>query len=251
MRNKALIIVLLILLLSILALCITTAINGALTLYYSEPTSITEYFPFAQSVARTLSLLAFILIYCKTWFYGESPGNAFADIFLLSAALVELRVFYDYAELTGLCYVSPVVLSRLVLFSVILMLLSLISSALYYQNNEYRAVSLLKGFIFTVAIIMSLLLPISLSFEDLFISIPTYWIFIILCATAFIAYLILMFTEPPGIGTFKHLASIVIVGGTFAIFFFSISYADLVGSILLTIGYTVNAILSARNAIKL
>ena len=251
MRNKALIIVLLIVLLGILALCITASVNCAMTLYYAENTSISDYFPFAQSLARTLSLLAYTLIYCKTWYYGESPGNAFADLFLFSAALIETRVFYNYTELTGICFVSPVVLNRLLIGSVILMLLSIISSALYYQNNEYGAVSLLKGLDFATAIIMGLLLPVPLDFENLFITNPSYWIFIILCATAFVACLILMFTDPPGIGTFKHFASILIVGGTFAIFFFSISYADLVGSILLTLGYVANAILSASNSIRL
>lgn len=250
MRNKALILVLLIVLLSILALCLAISINCARTLYLTPNTSFADYLPFIQSLARTISLLVYVLIYCKTWFYGESPGTAFGDLFLFSAALIETRVFYNYETITGKCYISPVVLSRLLLFSVILMLLSLISSALYYQNNEYGAVSLLKGIDVGSALVMSLLLPISLSFEDLFIAIPTYWIFIILCATGFVAFLILMFTEPPGIGTFKNLSLILIIGGIFAIFFFSESYADLVGSILLTIGYTANSIFSARNAIR-
>jgi hypothetical protein len=251
MRNKALIIVLLIVLLGILALCITAAINGGMLLYYSIDATIFDYFPFAQSLIRTLSLLAFTLIYCKTWYSGESPGSAFTDLYLLAAALVETRVFNDYTNLTGICFVPPVVLSRLLIASVILMLLSIISSALYYQNNEYGAVSLLKGLDTATAIIMGLLLPVPLSFENLFLSVPTYWIFIILCATAFLACLILMLTDPPGIGTFKHLSSILIVGGIFAIFFFNITYADLVGSILLTLGYTANAILSASNSIRL
>ncbi len=251
MRNKAFIIVLLILLLSVLVLCITTAINGAMTLYYASNTTFTDYLPFIQSLVRTLSLLVYTLIYCKTWFYGESPGSAFADLFLFSAALIELRVFYSYEQINGTCFLSPLLLSRILLFSVILMLLALISFALYYQNNEYSAVTLLKGLDIATAIIISFLLPVSLSFEELFLSVPTYWIFIILCATAFVAFLFLMFTEPPGIGTFKNLSSILIIGGTFAIFFFSISYADLVGSILLTIGYTANSIFSARNAIRL
>lgn len=251
MRNKALIIVLLIVLLSVLAICITISINGARTLYCTTNSSLASYLPFILSLARSLSLLVYSLIYCKTWFYGESPGTAFGDLFLFSAALVETRIFYNYEQITGDCYISPVVLSRILLFSVFLMLLSLISSALYYQNNEYSAVSLLKGIDIASAIVMSLLLPISLSFEDLFIAIPTYWIFIILCVTAFIAYLILIFTEPPGIGTFKNLFLSLIIGGVFAIFFFSVSYADLVGSILLTLGYTANSIFSARNAIRL
>ncbi len=251
MRNKALIILLLVILLAVLALSLTASINGALLLYSSLETSLLEYLPFAVSAVRTLSLLAFTLIYCKTWYSGESPEVAFMDLFLISAALTETRVFFNYTELTGLCMISPVVQTRIILTSVLLLLLSIISSALYYQNNEYGAVSLIKGIDVAASIIMGLLLPIPLSVEDLFLTLPSFWIFILLSATAFIACLIVMFTEPPGISTFKHLAAIFILGGTFAIFFFNLPYANLVGSILLIIGFTANAIFSARNSIRL
>ncbi len=251
MRSKALIIVLLILLLSILALCLTAALNGGLVLYSSESTTLKDYFPFGESILRTLSLLAFTLIYCKTWYYGESPGNAFADLFLLSAALLETRVFFHYTELTGQCFIPPVVLERIQIGAVVLILLSTISAALYYQNNEYSAVSFLKGISLGIAIILGLLLPLSPSYENIFTSIPSFWILVILSAVAFIANLILMFTDPPGIGTFKHLTSIVLIEGIFVTFYFSLPYSDLIGSILLTLGYIANSILSARNSISL
>lgn len=251
MRNKALIIVLLIVLLLILALSLTASINGGLVLYYTEGTKVIDYLPFGQSVVRSIALLAFALIYCKTWFSGESPGNAFADLFLVAAALVETRAFYLYTNLTGQCFISPVVLTRIQIGSVILLLVSMISSSLYYQNNEYSAVFLLKGVCVVVAIACGLLLPLPTSYDEIFRVLPSFWIFIVLCLTAFISYLILMFTDPPGIGTFKHLASITIIEGIFATFFFNLSYSDLVGSILLTIGFLSDAILSARNSIRL
>jgi hypothetical protein len=251
MRSKALIIVLLIVLLFLLALSLTASLNGGLVLYYREGTTLTDYLPLGQCVARTLALLAFTLIYCKTWYSGESPGNAFADLFLLSAALVETKSFYLYTDLTGMCFIAPSVLSRIQIGAVVLMLVSMISSSLFYQNNEYSAVSFLKGVCVVIALTAGLLLPLPLSYKEIFRTLPSFWIFIILCATAFISCLILMFTDTPGIGTFKHLASITIIEGIFATFFFNLSYAELVGSILLTIGYIANAVLSARNSIRL
>lgn len=251
MRSKALILVLLITLLAILALCLTAAINGGFILYHSQTTTIEDYFPIGESVLRTFTLLIFTLIYCKTWYYGESPGTAFFDLFLFSAAIAETRVFFQYTALTGQCFIPPVVLSRIQIGSVILMLLSLISSALYYQNNEYSAVSFLKGISVAIAIVLGLLLPLPVSSENLFRIKPSYWILILLSAVAFISNLILMLTDPPGIGTFKHLASIAIIEGIFAIFFFSLKYSELVGTILLTLGYITNSILSARNSISL
>lgn len=251
MRSKALIIVLLITLLSILALCLTVAINDGIIIYFSEGTTIFDYFSTGQSILRTLTLLIFTLVYCKTWYYGESPGNAFADVFLLAATLVETRVFYLHTELTGQSYIPPVILARIQITSVILMLLSMISSALYYQNNEYSAVSLLKGVSVAVALTLGLLLPLPLSYKELFTISPSLWILIVLCLTAFESNLILMFTEPPGIGTFKQLASIIIINAVFVIFFFNLPYSDLVGSILLSFGYIADTILSARNSISL
>ena len=251
MRSKALIIVLLISLLAILALCLTAAINGGLVLYESGDLVITDYFSIGQSILRSIALLVFTLIYCKTWYYGESPGNAFEDLFLFAAALIETRVFYQYTNITGQCFIPPVVLARIQITSVILMLLSLISTAICYQNNEYSTVSFLKGICVAVALAMGLLLPLPVSYENVFRMNPSLWILIILSATAFVSNLVLMFIEPPGIETFKHLTSIVIIEGVFAIFFFNLTYSDLFGSVLLVLGYIANAILSARNSISL
>ena len=250
MRSKALIIVLLIVLLAVLALSITATVDSVLVLYYNENTDIVDYIVLGQSVLKTIALLIFTLIYCKTWYYGESPGNAFADLFLFAAALIETRNFYQYTNLTGQCFIPPVLLARIQIFAVILMLLSMINAALYY-NNEYSTINFLKIISVGIALALSLLLPLPISYEDIFSLLPSFWILIILCATAFVANLILMFTEPPGIGTFKHLASIVIIGGIFAIFFFNLPSSEMVGSVLLTMGYLINAILSARNAISL
>lgn len=246
MRSKFLKILILIVQIIMMGVCGAIAARG-----FFLAQDIWQELPFIQSVARIGMLLVFTISYYRSCLSGGSPENIFMVCFLFSASLAEIRVFNDFANLTGISLMSLMVLSRISIFAVMAMLLSLIGSGLYFQNNEYGAVSLYSWIGLAGALFMGLLLPAPLSFENLWRMNPSFWIFAILSAVAAVVNILLLFTEAPGAGTVRLLASVILDASIFATYFFNISYSNLIGTSLFVAGCLINTIVLTRNTIRL
>lgn len=246
MRSKFLKALILIVQIAVMGVCTAVSIRGFLL-----AKDIMQELPFILAAVRIGILLVFTIGYYRSYISGGSPENVFIAFFLFSTSLSESRVFNDFAVLTGRILISNVVLSRISLFAVMAMLLSLIGLAIYYQNNEYYAVSLYTGICLAGALFMGLLLPTPISFENLWMMNPSFWIFAILCAVAAVVNILLLFTETPGAGTLGLLASVFLDASIFATYFFNASYSNLIGTGLFVVGSLINTIVLTRNTIRL
>lgn len=207
--------------------------------------------PFIQSAARLGALFVFTLAYYRSCISGTGPENVFMVCFLFSASLAEVRVFNDFTLLTGIDLMSQTAISRVSVFAVMGMLLSLTGSGLFFQNNEYGAVSLYSWTSLASALFMSLLLPVPLSYENLWSMNPSFWLFVILSAVAAMVNIQLLFTEAPGSGTVRLIAAAILDASIFATYFFSISYSNIVGTSLFVAGCLLNTVVLMRNTIRL
>lgn len=246
MHNKFLNTVLFIAQLLITALCIAVAARG---IFLAQNFSLE--FPFIQVISRIILLLIFTISYYKSSITGGNPENIFIVCFILSASLSELRVFDCFASLTQIRLLSVTALSRISIFSTLMMLLSLIGSGIYFQNNEHGAVSLFTWISLAGAFFLSFLLPTPLYFTNLWKMVPSFWIIIILSVVAIIVNILNLFTEPLGTGTIRLLSSLLFVIGIFLLCFFDKEYFILAGSVAFVIGCLLNTIALTRNAIRL
>ncbi len=246
MHNKFLNTLLFIAQLLITALCLAVAVRG---IFLAQ--EFPQELPFLQVGIRIIMLLVFTISYYKSSITGGNPGNIFLLCFILSASLAELRVFDYFSSLTQIRLLSVTALSRISIFSVTMMFLSLIGSGIYFQNNEHGAVSLFTWVSVAAAVFLSLLLPTPLSYSNLWKMTPSFWIVVILSIVAVIVNLLLLFIEPLGTGTIKLLSSLLFVIGTFLICFFVDEILILAGTGAFVVGCLLNTIVLTRNAIRL
>jgi len=246
MHNKFLNTLLFLAQLLITALCLVVAIKGV---FLSQ--DLSQELPFLQVGIRIIMLLVFTISYYKSSITGGNPENIFIVCFLLSATLSELRVFYYFSTLTQIKLLSVTALSKISIFSVILIFLSLIGFGIYFQNNEHGAVSLFTWISIAAAVLLSLLLPTPLSFSNLWKMTPSFWSIAILSIVAVIVNLLPLFIEPPGTGTIRLLSSLLFVIGTFLICFFVEQYLILAGTGAFVVGCLLNTIVLTRNAVRL
>lgn len=246
MRNKLLKTTILIVQILMMCVCGAIAARG-----FFLTTDLWQELPFIQAAARIGVLLVFTIAYYRSCISGSGPENIFMVCFLFSASLAEVRVFDDFTMLTGIRLMSQTALSRVSIFAVMGMLLSITGSGLFFQNNEYGAVSLYSWISLAAALFMSLLLPVPLSFENIWNMNPSFWIFTIITAVAAIVNIQMLFMEAPGSGTIKLIASTILDASVFATYFFNISYSNLVGTCLFVAGCLLNTIVLARNTVRL
>lgn len=230
----------------IVALCATIEIKG-----FVVSISFQQEITFILSLVRLGMLLLFTASYYKNSLSEGSAGNIFIACFLFSSTLSEIKVFNYFENLTSISYISQVVLSRISIFAVLTMFLSLIGAGLFSQNNKHGEVFLFSWLSLACAIALGFILPIPLVYENLWNMTPSFWIVTLLSAIAFISNIILLFFESSGTGKTRAVASLLFVLSIVFMWLLKIQYATIVGSLLFILGCLLEIVLLTRNYVRL
>jgi len=246
MGNKFLNATVFIVQLLIIALCATVAVKG-----FVVALGFQQELTFILSLVRLVFLLLFTASYYKNCMSEGSAENIFVAFFLFSSTLSEVHLFSNYENLSGISLISQVFISRVTIFAVLMMLLSLIGSGLFLQNNEHGVVSLFTWLSLACSIFLAFVLPIPLAFENLWNMTPSFWILIVLCVLAIITNIILFFFEPPGSGKIRIVSSLLFAISIILMWLLKLKYSTLISSLFFILGCILETVVLTRNFVRI
>lgn len=245
MQNKALRVFTFLIQTAIFAVCLLLCVRGVLISQTTESISTLIW-----TLVKLLALFILSIVFFKTSISRSTPGDVFIALYILFGSVSFIKVFDLYSNLTGTCYIPPVVNVRLYMLSIIMMSLSLLGSGLYHQNNEHTAVSRFSAIIVCIALIMTEVLPAGQTYESL-LSLPVLWLLYAVNGASIVIFFLLIATDPPGPDIVRHVSLILLTIGNHLSICFIGYYIQIVGNILFVIGCLMLMILTMRTYSRL
>ncbi len=206
--------------------------------------------PFIETVIRASVLFLLTISYYKTSVSNFNPGNPFILLFMLFMTIVELRVLSVFTELTGWSILPARVSVRLHLFSQFMVYFLLAGYAINYQNNDHSAVTRFMLFGITGCLFLSIMIPATQDISGVWALRAPYLLVTAFCSISVLCNLILAFSESTKMGTLRHISTVMMLLGNYAMIYDNQTIA-LIGSCTFVVGGIISMILTLRNSVIL
>ena len=206
--------------------------------------------PFIETVVRASVLFLLTISYYKTSVSNFNPGNPFIMLFMLFMTIVELKILSVFTELTGWSILPARVSVRLHLFSQLMVYFLLAGYAINYQNNDHSAVTRFMLFGITGCLFLSIMIPATQDITGVWTLRAPYLLVTIYCSVSVLCNLILAFSESTKLGTLRHISTVMMLLGNYAMIYDNPTIA-LIGSCTFVIGAFISMILTLRNSVIL
>ncbi len=206
--------------------------------------------PFIATVVRVAVLFLLTISYYKTSVSNFNPGNPFIILFLLFLTIVEIKVLSMFTALTGWSILPARVSVRLHLFSQFMVYFLMTGYAINYQNNDHSALTRFMMFGITGCLFLSIMIPATQDIAGVWNLKAPYLLITAFCSVGVLANLILAFSESTKQGTLRHISTVMMLLGNYAMIYENPTIA-LVGSCTFTVGGIISMILTLRNSVIL
>lgn len=228
-------------LLAVVGICLYATINTS---------DMNLVISFAESVVRTMVLFIFLVFYYNSLFSGSGLDTAFLPMFLLFSMVLELRILSEFSAVTFIMPLEPVVLNRILTFSVLMTGFSIFGFSFFYQNREPSAVTYYILLSIAFAVITALLIPATQNIDvknrnlnlSLFVS--------ALYSASAILFLRQIILDPPGSYLIRHFSALLFLVGNIINIYFDNMVFNLAGTAFTVLCYTTVMLVSKASDVK-
>ncbi len=211
---------------------------------------VTENF-FTAAVVRISAIILMTISYYKTSVSRINPGNLFIIFYLFSMTVAELVVLSRFTAITGLSFIPPHALAKMIMAAQILVQFCLIGYAVQYQTNEHSSIVRLFFLGIVATAFMVVLIPSSQSVSTLWNMKAPRILLSTLAVVALVSSMILAFSETTKAGVLRHMATVLLIVGNFITVLSDTLMVTMVGSAIFFVGGIITMLITLRNSVIL
>lgn len=228
-------------LLAVVGICLYATINTS---------DMNLVISFAESVVRTMVLFIFLVFYYNSLFSGSGLDTAFLPMFLLFSMVLELRILSEFSAVTFIMPLEPVVLNRILTFSVLMTGFSIFGFSFFYQNREPSAVTYYILLSIAFAVITALLIPATQNIDVMNRNLNLSLFVSALYSASAILFLRQIILDPPGSYLIRHFSALLFLVGNIINIYFDNMVFNLAGTAFTVLCYTTVMLVSKASDVK-
>ena len=234
----------------VLAAVVLLAVMGTCLYAIINTTDMELVLTFAETTVRTMVLFVFLVFYYNSLFSGSGLDTAFLPMFLLFSMVLELRIISLFSAVTFIMPVSPVVMNRILSFSILMTGFSIFGFSFFYQNREPSVVAYYILLSNAFALITALLIPATQKIDVLNMNFNQSLFLSALYSASAILFLRQIILDPPGSYLIRHFSALLFLVGNIINIYFDDMVFNLAGTAYTVLCYTTVMLVSKATDVK-
>ncbi len=228
-------------LLALVGLCIYALIRTA------EIDAILNY---SSCIVRTAVFFIFLLFYYNSLFSGSGIDTAFLPLFLLFSMVLEFRILPEFAALTLIMPVNPVMLNRVLSFALLMTGFSIFGFGFFYQNREPTAVSYFLILSLAFSLLIAIIVPATQKVDVLSMNFAFSLFVSAVYSCAAILFLRQIILDPPGTYLIRHFSALLFLVGNILNLYFDERVFTIAGTAYTVLCYITVMLVSRATDVK-
>lgn len=232
------------------ASAVLLAVTGMCLYAIINTTDMKLVLSFAETIVRTMVLFVFLIFFYNSLFSGSGLDTAFLPMFLLFSMVLEIRILPLFSAITFIVPVSPVIVNRVLSFSILMTGFSIFGFSFFYQNREPSVVMYYILLSIAFATITALLIPATQIIDILSMNYNLSLFVSALYSASAILFLRQIILDPPGSYLIRHFSALLFLVGNIINIYFDDTVFNLAATAYTLLCYTTVMLVSKATDVK-